>query len=62
GPLHYIYLDYLSGTDYTVGSLEFVRLNNRGFGVSAFNSGSIRVVGNMWEDSFSRPDFRKSKE
>ena len=62
GPLHYIYLDYLSGTDYTVGSLEFIRLNNRGFGVSAFNSGSIRVVGNMWEDSFSRPDFRKSRD
>lgn len=62
GPLHYIYLDYLSGTDYTVGSLEFIRLNNRGFGVSAFNSGSIRVVGNMWEDAFSRPDFRKSRD
>ena len=33
-----------------------------GFTIYAFNSGSIRVVGNMWEDSFSRPDFRKSRD
>lgn len=61
GPLHYIHLDYRSGSDYDVYSMNRVVIRP-GFTIDAFNSGSIRVVGNMWEDSFSRPDFRKSRE
>ena len=60
GPLHYVYLDYPSGNDYTVASLDTVDLNGRGFFSTGMNTGTIRIVGNMWEDSFSRPDFRKS--
>ena len=60
GPLHYVYLDYPSGNDYTVASLDTVDLNGRGFFATGMNTGSIKIVGNMWEDSFSRPDFRKS--
>lgn len=59
GPLHYIHLDYRSGSDYDVYSMNRVVIRP-GFTIDAFNSGSIRVVGNMWEDSFSRPDVRKS--
>lgn len=61
GPLHYIHLDYRSGSDYDVYSMNRVVIRP-GFTIDAFNSGSIRVVGNMWEDSFSRPDFRKSRD
>ena len=61
GPLHFIYLDYPSNTAYTMGNVNTIEFN-RNFRASAFNSGSIRVVGNMWEDSFSRPDFRKSRD
>lgn len=61
GPLHYIHLDYRSGSDYDVYSMNRVVIRP-GFTIDAFNSGSIRVVGNMWEDSFSRPDFRKSMD
>ena len=59
GPLHYVYLDYPSGNDYTVASLDTVDLNGRGFFATGMNTGSIRIVGNMWEDSFSRPNFKK---
>lgn len=61
GPLHYIHLDYRSGSDYDVYSMNRVVIRP-GFTIDAFNSGSIRVVGNMWEDSFSRPDFRKPRD
>ena len=60
GPLHYVYLDYPSGSDYTVASLDTINLNGKGFFATGMNTGSIKIVGNMWEDSFSRPDFRKS--
>ncbi len=59
GPLHYVYLDYPSGTDYTVASLDTINLNGKGFFATGMNTGSIKIVGNMWEDSFSRPNFKK---
>ena len=59
GPLHYVYLDYPSGSDYTVASLDTINLNGKGFFVTGMNTGSIKIVGNMWEDSFSRPNFKK---
>lgn len=59
GPLHYVYLDYPSGTDYTVASLDTINLNGKGFFATSMNTGSIKIVGNMWEDSFSRPNFKK---
>ena len=31
GPLHYVYLDYPSGSDYTVASLDTINLNGKGF-------------------------------
>lgn len=59
GPLHYVYLDYPSGSDYTVASLDTINLNGKGFFATGMNTGSIEIVGNMWEDSFSRPNFKK---
>lgn len=59
GPLHYVYLDYPSGSDYTVASLDTINLNGKGFFATGMNTGSIKIVGNMWEDSFSRPNFKK---
>ena len=59
GPLHYVYLDYPSGNDYTVASLDTINLNGKGFFATGMNTGSIKIVGNMWEDSFSRPNFKK---
>lgn len=58
-PLHYVHLDYPSGTMYDIYSINRTYIRN-GFTIDAYNTGSIRIVGNMWEDSFSRPDFRKS--
>lgn len=59
GPLHYVYLDYPSGSDYTVASLDTINLNGKGFFATGMNTGSIKIVGNMWEDSFPRPNFKK---
>lgn len=59
GPLHYVYLDYPSGSDYTVASLDTINLNGKGFFATGMNTVSIKIVGNMWEDSFSRPNFKK---
>ena len=59
GPLHYVYLDYPSGSDYTVASLDTINLNGKGFFATGMNTSSIKIVGNMWEDSFSRPNFKK---
>ena len=58
-PLHYVHLDYPSGTMYDIYSINRTYIRN-GFTIDAYNTGSIKIVGNMWEDSFSRPDFRKS--
>lgn len=59
GPLHYVYLDYPSGSDYSVASLDTINLNGKDFFATGMNTGSIKIVGNMWEDSFSRPNFKK---
>lgn len=57
-PLHYVHLDYPSGTMYDIYSINRTYIRN-GFTIDAFNTGSIKIVGNMWEDSFSRPNFKK---
>lgn len=57
-PLHYVHLDYPSGTMYDIYSINRTYIRN-GFTIDAYNTGSIRIVGNMWEDSFSRPNFKK---
>lgn len=57
-PLHYVHLDYPSGTMYDIYSINRTYIRN-GFTIDAYNTGSIKIVGNMWEDSFSRPNFKK---
>lgn len=57
-PLHYVHLDYPSGTMYDIYSINRTYIRN-GFTVDAYNTGSIKIVGNMWEDSFSRPNLKK---
>lgn len=57
-PLHYVHLDYPSETVYDIYSINRTYIRN-GFTIDAFNTGSIKIVGNMWEDSFSRPNFKK---
>ena len=56
--LHYVHLDYPSGTMYDIYSINRTYIRN-GFTIDAYNTGSIKIVGNMWEDSFSRPNFKK---
>ena len=56
--LHYVHLDYPSGNMYDIYSINRTYIRN-GFTIDAYNTGSIKIVGNMWEDSFSRPNFKK---
>lgn len=61
GPLHFIYLDYPSGSNYAVASLETINLNGKWFYAMGLNTSLIRVIGNMWVDSFSRPYFKEAE-
>ena len=56
-PLHFIHLDYRSETDYDIGSVDTIVFRDD-FKASAFNNSAIRVMGNMWEDSFVRPGHK----
>lgn len=56
-PLHFIHLDYRSETDYGIGSVDTIVFRDD-FKASAFNNSAIRVMGNMWEDSFVRPGHK----
>ena len=56
-PLHFIHLDYRSETNYDIGSVDTIVFRDD-FKASAFNNSAIRVMGNMWEDSFVRPGHK----
>ena len=56
-PLHFIHLDYRSETNYDIGSVDTIVFRDD-FKASAFNNSAIKVMGNMWEDSFVRPGHK----
>lgn len=65
GPIHFINLDYPSGQPYDIAVVSNVNVDgtintNNNTYASILQKARMYVVGNMWEDSFSRPDFRKA--